>query len=112
GHLPHDPFRPPLYPLLAAALSFVVGDAFAAARLISNASAAALAWLAWRTGRRLAGPEAGAWAMALAAANPALWILGQHATTDMLFGALGAAALAAGLAYLQSAGRSAALAAG
>jgi hypothetical protein len=112
GHLPRDPFRPPLYPLLAAGLSVAVGDAFTAARLISNAAAAALAWLAWWTGRRLAGPLAGAWAMALAAVNPNLWILGQHVTTDMLFGALGAAALAAGLAYLDNARRLAALAAG
>lgn len=112
GHLPRDPFRPPLYPLLAAGVSFLVGSPFAAARTISNAAAAALAWLAWRTGRRLTGPEAGLWAMALAAVNPNLWILGQHATTDMLFAALGAAALAAGLRYREEDGRRAALAAG
>ncbi len=116
GHLPHDPFRPPLYPLLAAGLSFVLGGPFAAARLLSNAAAAALAWLAFRTGRELAGPvggaEVGGWALALAAVNPNLWILGQHVTTDMLFAAFGAAALAAGLAYLRSAGRASAWAAG
>jgi len=112
GHLPRDPFRPPLYPLLAAGLSLAIGSPFAAARLISNAAAAALAWLAWRTGRRVAGPAAGGWAMALAAVNPNLWILGQHATTDMLFAACGAAALAAGLAYLEEDGRRAALAGG
>jgi 4-amino-4-deoxy-L-arabinose transferase-like glycosyltransferase len=112
GHLPRDPFRPPLYPLLAAGLASVAGGAFTAARLISNAAAAALAWLAWRTGRRLAGPEAGSWAMALAMVNPNLWILGQHVTTDMLFAALGAAALAAGLAYLDAGRRRDALVAG
>jgi hypothetical protein len=101
GSLPHDPYRPLLYPLLIAAVTPLTGDAFAAARLLSNVAAAALAWLAWACGRRLAGAAAGAWAMALAAVNPNLWIIGQHATTDMLFAALGAACLLAALRYLQ-----------
>jgi hypothetical protein len=112
GTLPHDPFRPLLYPLLTAGASFLVRDPFTAARLLSNLAAAALAWLAWATGRRLAGPVAGAWAMALLAVNPNLWILGQHVTTDMLFAALGAAALLAGLTYLESPGPRSALGAG
>jgi hypothetical protein len=102
GTLPHDPFRPLLYPLLTAGLAGLVRDPFTAARLLSNLAAASLAWLAWATGRRLAGPVTGAWAMALLAVNPNLWILGQHVTTDMLFAALGAAALLAGLIYLES----------
>jgi hypothetical protein len=112
GTLPHDPFRPLLYPLLTAGLSWLVRDPFTAARLLSNLAAASLAWLAWATGRRLAGPAAGAWAMALLAVNPNLWILGQHVTTDMLFAALGAAALLAGLLYLESPGWRPALGAG
>ncbi len=95
GQLPHDPFRPLLYPFLTAGLSTVVGAPFAAARLISNAAAALLAWLAWKTGRDLVGVRCGAWAFALVAVNPNLWILGQHASTDMLFAALGAGVLAA-----------------
>ena len=95
GRLPHDPFRPLLYPLLTAGLATVVGNPFAAARLISNAAAALLAWLAWRTGRDLAGTRCGAWAFVLVAVNPNLWILGQHASTDMLFAALGAGVLTA-----------------
>jgi hypothetical protein len=101
GTLPHDPYRPLLYPLLIAAATPLTGDAFTAARLLSNAAAAALAWLAWACGRRLAGVAAGGWAMALAAVNPNLWIIGQHATTDMLFAALAAAGLLAALRYLQ-----------
>jgi hypothetical protein len=101
GSLPHDPYRPLLYPLLAAALAPVAGGAFAAARLLSNLAAAALAWLAWAHGRRLAGAAAGGWAMALAAVNPNLWIIGQHVTTDMLFAALAAACLLAGQRYMQ-----------
>jgi hypothetical protein len=112
GELPHDPFRPLLYPLLTAGLAGLVRDPFLAARLLSNLAAAALAWLAWATGRRLAGPTAGAWAMALLAVNPNLWILGQHVTTDMLFATLGAAALLAGLVYLESPGGKPALGAG
>jgi hypothetical protein len=112
GSLPRDPYRPLLYPLAAAALATLTGDAFAAARLISNLAAAALAWLAFACGRRLAGAAAGGWAMALVAVNPNLWILGQHATTDMLFAALGAAALLAGMMYLESPALAPAVAAG
>jgi hypothetical protein len=112
GSLPRDPYRPLLYPLLTAALTPVTGDPFAAARLLSNLAAAGLAWLAYAYGRRLAGVAAGAWAMALAAANPNLWIIGQHVSTDMLFAALAAAALLAGLQYLQAPGPGPAAAAG
>ncbi len=112
GSLPRDPYRPLLYPLLTAALSPLTGGAFAAARLLSNLAAAGLAWLAYAAGRRLAGAAAGGWAMALAAVNPNLWIIGQHVTTDMLFAALAAASLLAGLRYLQAPAAAPALAAG
>jgi hypothetical protein len=112
GSLPHDPYRPLLYPLLTAALAPLAGGAFTAARLLSNAAAAALAWLAWAHGRRLGGVAAGAWAMALVAVNPNLWILGQHVSTDMLFAALAAASLLAALRYLQAPAPAPALAAG
>ncbi|HEV7668024.1 MAG TPA: glycosyltransferase family 39 protein [Thermoanaerobaculia bacterium] len=116
GELPKDPFRPPFYPLLTAGLGGAIGDPFAAARLISNLAAACLAWIAWRTGRELGGKEAGgsngestgdaigAWAFAATAVNPNLWIIGQHTTTDMTFGALAAGALLAGLIYLKRPG--------
>lgn len=112
GSLPRDPYRPPLYPLLTAALSPLTGGPFAAARLLSNLAAAGLAWLAFAYGRRLAGAAAGGWAMALAAVNPNLWTIGQHVTTDMLFAALAAASLLAGLRYLQAPAAAPALAAG
>ncbi|HUO86887.1 MAG TPA: glycosyltransferase family 39 protein [Thermoanaerobaculia bacterium] len=140
GELPRDPYRPALYPLLVAALARPAGDAFTAARTLSNLAAAALALLAFAFGRRLAGDcgeppgaagpgpagfkpapagpagskpaRAGWWAFALVAANPNLWILGQHVTTDMLFAALAAAALLAGLVYLEAPGWRPALAAG
>jgi len=112
GSLPRDPYRPLLYPLLTAALSPLTGSPFAAARLLSNLAAAGLAWLAFAYGRRLAGAAAGGWAMAAAAVNPNLWIIGQHVTTDMLFAALAAACLLAGLHYLQAPAAAPALAAG
>jgi 4-amino-4-deoxy-L-arabinose transferase-like glycosyltransferase len=114
GELPRDPFRPALYPLLAAALAGLSGAPFAAARLLSNAAAAALTALAFGFGWRLSGGSraVGWWAFAATAANPNLWILGQHVTTDMLFGALAATALLAGLTYLEAPGWRPALAAG
>jgi 4-amino-4-deoxy-L-arabinose transferase-like glycosyltransferase len=112
GSLPHDPYRPLFYPMAAAAITPLTGDAFTAARLLSNLAAAWLAWLAYAYGRRLGGAVVGGWAMALAAVNPNLWIIGQHATTDMLFAALAAAALLAGLRYLQAPAAAPALLAG
>jgi 4-amino-4-deoxy-L-arabinose transferase-like glycosyltransferase len=108
GRLPRDPYRPLLYPLAVAGLSRSTGIApFPAARLLANLSAAALAWLAWAMARRL-GPRsgrgagtAGGWAMALTAANPNLWRIGQHVTTDMPFAALAGAALLGGLLYME-----------
>src|SRR5258705_12708876 len=122
--LPDDPFRPPAYPCVIAAVSrLVVGGGreapFVAARLLSNLAAAALAWSAFALARRLAGGAgsrdgtlAGALAFALVAANSATWIDGQHVTTDMPFAALAAAALLATLAWLQRPGFAAALGAG
>jgi hypothetical protein len=112
GELPRDPYRPLLYPLLIAGVAKLGVPPFAAARLLSNLAAAVLAWLAWAFGRRLGGPAAGAWAFALAAVNPNVWILGQHASTDMLFAALAAGALYAGLVYLERPSLGAAVAAG
>lgn len=116
GEAPRDPFRPPLAPYAIAALTPLAGDAFTAARWLSNLSAAALALLAFGFGRRLApgnrARAAGLWAFALVATNPNTWILGQHTTTDMPFAACAAAALLAGLAYLQRPSWSSALAAG
>ena len=54
-------------------------------------------------GRLAVGPAARA--MALAAVNPNLWILGQHVSTDMFFAALAAGSLLAGLRYLEEPAR-------
>lgn len=112
GELPRDPFRPAFYPLAVAGVASLGMPPFDAGRFLANLSAAALAWLAWWFGRRLAGPPAGWAAFVLVAVNPNLWILGQHTTTDMPFAALAAAALAAAFAYLERPGWRAALLAG
>jgi len=102
GRLPRDPFRPLLYPLAVAGLGQLLGDPFAAARLLSNASAAALAALAFGFGRRLADSRAVGWlAFAATAVNPNVWTIGQHVTTDMPFAALAGASLLAAFAYLE-----------
>ena len=112
GELPSDPYRPALYPLAVAGFARLGVAPFTAARLLSEAAAAAFAALAFVFGRRLAGPPAGWLAFAATAVNPNLWILGQHVTTDMPFAALAAAALAAGSTYLERPGWRPAFAAG
>ena len=112
GHFPHDALRPPLYPLLAAALAPLVGGAFAAARLISNLAACGLALAAFGFGARLRNERVGLWSMGLVLANANVWILGELTTTDMLFACFGAGALLAGLEYLARPSARAALVAG
>lgn len=106
GRVPRDPFRPLLYPLLTAGLAGLGIPPFTAARLLSNAAAVALVWLAWGFGSRLGSrlgrsPELAAWAALATAVNPNVWILGQHVTTDMLFAALAGGVLLTVFAYLE-----------
>lgn len=118
GEVPLDPYRPLLYPLLTAALAGLGVAPFAAARLLSNVAAALVARAAYALGTRLdpsaapGGGTAGAWAMALTAANPNLWILGQHTTTDMSFAAVVAGLLVVLVDYARAPARSGALALG
>lgn len=100
GELPRDPIRPPLYPLLAAAVASLGLEPFAAARAVSNGASAALAALAWGIARRLGGPVSGWIAFALVAAHPFVWTGGQEATTDPLFAALGALSWLCALEWL------------
>lgn len=124
GEIPRDPYRPLLYPILTAlvaALGAPLGlGTFAAARLVSNVAAAVLARMAYSLGARLEGAgsddegvsPAGAWAMALTAANPNLWILGQHTTTDMSFAAVAAGLLVVLVDYAREPARHRAVALG
>ncbi len=120
GEIPYDPYRPLLYPLLVAALASLGIAPFTAARLLSNLAAALLARSAYALGARLdpaeppgdGGSATGAWAMALTAVNPNLWILGQHASTDMSFAAVAAWLLVALVDHARAPGRRSALALG
>jgi Dolichyl-phosphate-mannose-protein mannosyltransferase len=112
GELPRDPFHPPLFVLLAAGLAPLVGGAFVGARTVSNLAACGLALAAFGFGARLRDRRAGLWSMGLVIANPNVWIFGEQAATDMLFAALAATALLAGLEYLRRPSAGAALAAG
>jgi hypothetical protein len=101
GQFPRDLFRPPLYVLLAAALSPLVGSAFVAARLISNLAACGLVLTAFGFGARLRDRQVGLWSMGLVLVNPNVWIFGEQAATNMLFACFAASALLAGLSYLR-----------
>jgi len=112
GELPRDPLRPPLYPVLAAAVASVGIEPFAAARTVSNAASAALAAIAWGMARRLGGPVSGWIAFALLAAHPYAWTGGQEATTDPLFAAFGALSWLCALEWLARPDRRTAVACG
>lgn len=120
GEIPHDPYRPLLYPLLVAALAALGIAPFAAARLVSNLAAALLARSAYALGARLdpaaapgdGGSATGAWAMALTAVNPNLWTFGQHGSTDMSFAVVAAWFLVALVDYARAPSRRGALALG
>ncbi|HXJ23684.1 MAG TPA: glycosyltransferase family 39 protein [Polyangia bacterium] len=112
GQFPRDPFHPPLYVLLAAGLAPLVGGAFVGARTVSNLAACGFVLTAFGFGARLRDRRTGLWAMALAIANPNVWIFGEQAATDMLFACFASAALLAGLEYLRRPSIGAALAAG
>ncbi|MEM9290851.1 MAG: glycosyltransferase family 39 protein [Acidobacteriota bacterium] len=106
GELPDDPYRPPLYALLTAGLSWLTGSPFVAARLLSNLCAALLPLLAFALTLRLLpagvrGRRLGAWAAwGLVAMHPGLWTLGQHVATDAFFATLAAACLLFTLDFL------------
>lgn len=94
GELPADPYRPLLYPLLAAAGGAVLGgDTFVAAKLVSNLAAGGLVLLCYLIGRSCFGREVGLFALICAITNTQLIQAGVLAATDVLFSALSALVL-------------------
>jgi hypothetical protein len=87
GSWPRDPFRPLLYPLLAAALS-VVMTPFAAARLVSGVASGLFVWASVRLARRAAGREVAIWTGVGLLLTPLVLENSVLATSDMLFAAL------------------------
>ncbi|MBK8975621.1 MAG: glycosyltransferase family 39 protein [Planctomycetes bacterium] len=97
GRVPRDRFRPALFPALTAALGWLLGDCFAAARVVSAVSAGLLVAATRSLGRSCFGPEVGAVAALLVACNGDVVVMGCNATTDMLFAALSCVTLAMAL---------------
>lgn len=87
GEIPADPFRPLLYPLLAAGAGAVLDDTFAGARLISQLAAGWLALLTYWLGRRCFGRAVGVLALLGVVTNYTLVSAGLYVATDMLFAA-------------------------
>jgi len=88
GWLPHDTFRPLLYPLLVAAAGEGWGDTFAGARLVSQLSTVLFVLLTYLLGRSCFGPKVGLFALLCVVTNYQVIRFGHHAATDMLFAAL------------------------
>ncbi len=82
-----DPFHPFLYPQLTALATLVVGDAFAAARVVSSLAAGLLLYASGRFAHAVHGAGFG-WVAALLAANGAIVVLGVEAGADMTAAAL------------------------
>lgn len=98
GQLVNDPFHGMLYPELVAVVTTVVGDAFAAARLVTSLSAAALVMALHRLTTVLFGERPAWWTTVLLIANAPFAVLGLQAIADVLGAALllGALAVAVG----------------
>lgn len=87
GEIPADPFRPLLYPLLAARAGAVLDDTFAGARLVSQLAAGWLALLTYWLGRCCFGRAVGVLALLGVVTNYTVISSGVYAATDMLFAA-------------------------
>ena len=87
GFLPPDPFRPLLYPILAAGGAVIAGTSFDGGRVVSSVAAALLALATYWLGRRLLTREAAYVALLCVAVN--YWIItcGVLVATDMTFAA-------------------------
>lgn len=98
GNLVNDPFHGMLYPELVALVSTVVGDAFAAARLVTSLSAAVLLLALHRLTTVTFGARPAWWTTVLLMANAPFAVMGVQAIADVLGAALlvGALAVAAG----------------
>jgi hypothetical protein len=93
GELPRDPFRPMLYPLLSAALGWIVGDCFTAAKIVSSVAAGLFVLTGGLLVRRCFGDRVAAWSALLTALNAHVILNGIQASTDMLASALSMLAL-------------------
>lgn len=85
GSLPHDDYRPALYPLLVAGLGWLTGDCFVAARIVSSIAAGLLVLFSHALARLCFGGRAALLTGVLVAVHPKVVVLGIQAITDPLF---------------------------
>ncbi len=88
GSLPHDLYRPLLYPVLTAAVGEAVNDTFAGGRLVSSMFACLFVLFAWRIGRLVFGEPAASITALLLILNFHVMTFGLSVSTDMTFTAL------------------------
>ena len=115
GKVVTDGFHPLLYPLLAAPLVALLGDALIACRLLSVVAALLFLGASVVLARRLGSPQAAVWTFAVLLPNSVVATLAPQAVSDVLAAAAMALALERLAAWTCSGGRgfaAAALAAG
>lgn len=93
GALPIEDFRGPVYPVVLAGASYVLGDYFRAGILISLISAALILGILYAVVSRLWSPAIAMWAAGLTAVNPIFVRYSYEAGTDLIFAAIGFASI-------------------
>lgn len=83
GQFAPDPYHPFLYSELIAVATLAIGDAFAAARVVSSAAAGLFVYAATRLAAGLWGERVAFWSFALLAANGTVALAGVGAGSDM-----------------------------
>ena len=88
GHIPKDPFRPLLYPIVAAGAGAVLGDTFVGARLTTSLFGGLLALFTYLLGRRCFSRRVGLFAALGVMLNQMVIVEGVHAASDIAFSSL------------------------
>lgn len=88
GRLAGDPYHPFLYPELIALTTLVIGDAFAAARIVSSVAAGIFVYAATRLASDLWGERVAFWTFMLLVANGTVALVGIGGGADMTAAAL------------------------
>lgn len=102
GEWPRDVYRPPFYVLSTAALSFVFGSCFAAAKAISAMAAGATLYVVFRLGKACFSPSVGLVASLFFGLNPVVQQWAVSAASDALFTLMFTTCLWAVVVYQQA----------
>jgi hypothetical protein len=87
GELPRDPYRPLLYPMLAAGAGAILHDSFAGARVISSLFAGLFVLMSYMLGRRCFGRGVGLFTAVALVCNFYVITMGMNASTDAMYAA-------------------------